>query len=92
MALVCFHLGVSFGEMMKDSFNRLVLRIKWYQIRRKNFKIHEAKIDEAVKAMIYNAYRIDIIKEVDESLEESSRSRKSGRRSGRRKSTEKSPN
>ena len=71
MALVCFHLGVSFGLMLKDSFHGVALRIKWWLLRRENFKIREAKIDAAVKAVIVFAHRIDIIQEVDESLEES---------------------
>ena len=59
--LVAIHLLVSFGVMIIGSLSRLFDRIKWFFIRRKNFKIRQAIQEKAITAIRPANVRFEVI-------------------------------
>ena len=61
IVLVAIHLLVSFGVMIIGSLSRLFDRIKWFFIRRKNFKIRQAIQEKAITAIRPANVRFEVI-------------------------------
>ena len=61
IVLVAIHLLVSFGVMIIGSLSRFFDRIKWFFIRRKNFKIRQAIQEKAITAIRPANVRFEVI-------------------------------